>query len=390
MGTRAGDPVSGAERLVELALDLGFDLAAVAPLEPPPDAERFAGWLEAGYAADMDWLARQRGRIMDPRGLAHGPASLLIVGLAHGRPGLETPDGTRLARYAAGRDYHNRMTKLLRKLRKRITAESGLPAPGRTFADAAPLLERSHATAAGLGFPSKAANLLHPRFGPWFFLGELVIEAPLEVAPSPPAGSCGTCTACLDACPTGALRSPGVLDAELCISYQTIENRGPIPHQLRNAVAEWGFGCDVCSEVCPWGDKAPDTSQAWGTHPEVAAALEAGVGAWLGPAGSLDRGAAHYKERWRGSAMQRAQRDGLARNAALALGLTRPDGAQRWLTAALEADPAPLVREAAAWGLARGFGGTPGVRDTLAAALEREPDPAWRALLARDLELADA
>ena len=382
--------MSQAERLVELALELGFDLAAVAPLEPPPDAERFAAWLEAGYAADMDWLARQRGRIMDPRGLAAGPASLLIVGLAHGRAGLETPDGTRLARYAAGRDYHNRMTKLLRKLRKRIAADPDLPQPGSTHADAVPLLERSHAASAGLGFPSKAANLLHPRFGPWFFLGELVVQAPLDIAPSPPAGSCGTCTACLDACPTDALRAPGVLDAELCISYQTIENRGPVPHGLRDAVAEWGFGCDVCSEVCPWGTKAPDSSADWGTHPEVAATLAGGVGAWLGPAGSLTGGQERFKERWRGSAMQRAHRAGLARNAALALGLTQPDGARRWLLEALQTDPAPLVREAAAWGLARGFGGAPGVRDALAAAHEREEDPAWRALLARDLELAES
>lgn len=367
-------------RVIERAREVGFDLAAVAPLEAPPDAERFGAWLERGYAADMDWLARQKGRIMDPRGLADGRASLLVVGLGHSRPGLTLPSGGRIARYALGRDYHNRIGKLLRRLRKVLTAD-GLVV-GRALCDAAPLLERSHAAAAGLGFASKAANLLHPRFGPWFFLGELVIQAALEPTSAPPPGSCGTCTACLDACPTDAIRAAGLVDANLCISYQTIENRGPVPHELRAATAEWAFGCDICSEVCPWGNKAPDTSADWGTHPAIAASVSGDVAAWLDPS------EAGFRERWNGSSLQRPKRAGLARNAALVLGLSQPEGARTWLRTALEGDAEPLVREAAAWGLARGFGHEAGVRAWIEAARDRETAPAWRALLDRDLELA--
>lgn len=364
--------------LVELALEIGFDLAAIAPLEPPPDAERFDAWLARGYAGDMDWLARGRDRIVDPRGLAEGGASLLVVGLAHSREPVELEGGGRIARYATGRDYHNRVGKLLKRLRRALAAEGCLPRGGASMCDAAPLLERSHATAAGLGFPSKAANLLHPTYGPWFFLGELVVEGVAPPPLAPPPGSCGTCTACIDACPTDAIRGPGEVDARLCISYQTIEQRGPVPHDLREAVAAWGFGCDICSEVCPWGRKAPDRGADWGTH----AGLEGGARAWL------ETPEEAFAERWNGSALRRPGRAGLARNAALVLGLARPDGAREWLRAALEADAAPLVREAAAWGLARGFGHEAQVRTWLEAALEREADPAWRNLLARDLELA--
>ena len=192
-----------ADDVLAVALELGFDLAGLAPLAPPPAAERFERWLAAGHQAGMAWLEANRARIVDPRGLVPGARTLLVVGLAHGRAAVELPDGARIARYAAGRDYHGFMLKRLRRLR-RVLQERGLVRPSRIVVDAGPLLERSHAAVAGLGFESKAANLLDPRHGPWFFLGELVLEEELQTAPSPPAGSCGTCTACLDACPTAA------------------------------------------------------------------------------------------------------------------------------------------------------------------------------------------
>jgi epoxyqueuosine reductase len=357
-----------AQEVLELALELGFDLAGIAPLRAPRGAARFEEWLLAGNQADMAWLEQHRERILDPaRSLPDG-RSLLVLGLGHSRPAVALPDGTRVARYAAGRDYHNVLGRRLRRL-ARVLRERGLIGQWKKVVDAGPLLERSHAAEAGLGFESKAANLLHPRFGPWFFLGELLVDAELDSGPPPPAGSCGTCTACLDACPTQAIVAPGVVDARRCISYHTIENRGAVPHALRPAVGEWLFGCDVCSEVCPWGKEAPDLAARFGLHP----ALERdGAAAWLA------RGSAEFAEQLGGSPLKRAGRDGLARNAALALAARPSDAGRDALLTAL-ADPAALVREAAFWALARAHGSEPTVRAALARAEAAESDPDARA-----------
>ncbi len=360
---------------LDLAREVGFDLAGIAPLAPPRAGERFERWLAEGHHGGMAWLERQRARILDPARILPGARSLLVVGLAHARPPFELGDGTRVARYAAGRDYHNVLGKLLRKLARRLEAE-GFAGPWRGIVDAGPLLERSHAAQAGLGFESKAANLLHPAFGPWFFLGELLLGEELEPTPEPPVGSCGTCTACLDACPTGAILEPGVVHAPDCISYLTIEHRGPIEERLRPSLGPWAFGCDVCSEVCPWGSRAPDLGARFGVHP----ALEQGSAVtWL------RRPAAPGRDLL-GSPLQRPGRAGLARNAAIVLG-NRPDEAGRGvLLEALEFDPEPLVREAAAWALAHGHGQDAGVVPRLEAAAAREPDPWAAGALRRHLE----
>ena len=184
---------------------------------------------------------------------------MLVVGMAHSRPAGELRDGGRVARYALGRDYHNRMTRKLRRLARRI-GEAGVLGRSRPIVDAGPLLERSHAAEAGLGFASKAANLLHPSFGPWFFLGELLLPLELEPTPAPRMGSCGSCTACIDACPTGAMLEPGLVDAPRCISYQTIE------HRWRPATRDgaWAW-VRRPPEVCPC--EAP-TGGRTGTHPD--------------------------------------------------------------------------------------------------------------------------
>ena len=368
-------------RILEHAGEVGFDLAGIAPLAPPQDAGRFAAWLDAGHHAGLDYLARNRERILDPRALRRDGKSLLVVGLAHSRPAFELPGGGRVARYAAGRDYHNVVGKLLRRLARRLE-QDGLLAAGsksRAIVDAGPLLERSHAAAAGIGFPSKAANLLHPRFGPWFFLGELIL--PLELEPTPPAqpvasGSCGTCRACIDACPTEAIREPGLVDAGRCISYHTIESKSSMPRAVRERIGGWAFGCDVCSEVCPWGREAPDLSSRFGTHP----ALESGLIGWLRE--REERPAARL-----GSPIQRPGRAGLARNAAIALGWTDPGEAPRQaLLEALSFDPAALVRESAAWSLARAYRHDQGVRRALEAACRQEPDEASRRDMRASLE----
>ena len=356
--------MSTTDSILELAHELGFDLAGMAPLQPPRAAEQFQAWLDQGHHADMAWLERSRDRILDPRKILEGGLSVLALGLGHARQDLVEAPGGQVARYAMGRDYHNVLGKRLKKL-TRILREKGLVSRTRWIVDAGPLLERSHAAEAGLGFESKAANLLHPVHGPWFFLAEVLIDVPMESAPaSPPAGSCGTCTACLDACPTDALLEPGVLDARRCISYQTIENRGPVPDALRGDLAGWLFGCDICSEVCPWGQDAPDRSETYGEHAGLARTSLS----------ELTRmGEETFREVFQGSPLRRPGRAGLARNAALLLGSTPGEGARDPLLEALQ-DPSPIVREAAAWSLAEGQGQDRVARDALARSATEDPD----------------
>lgn len=363
-------------RVLELAAEAGFDLAGFAPLRPPREAERFRTWLARGHHAGLEWLERDAERILEPRRDAPNGKTLLVLGFGHSRPAVELPGGARVARYAAGRDYHNLILKRLRKLRRALQAEGLIPREdaARAAVDAVPLLERSHAAEAGLGFLSKAANLLHPRFGPWFFLAELVLDTEFAPTPEPPTGSCGTCRACLDACPTGAILEPGLVDAGRCLSFHTIESAAPVPHELRPALGTWAFGCDVCSEVCPWGAKAPDLAERFGLHRELE---QGGVERWIGIADE-----AELAERFEGSGLQRPGRDGLARNAALVLGNRPTDAGEPVLLQALSSDASALVREAAAWALAVGYARW----ERVEAALALEPDPVARSGMQRTLE----
>jgi len=367
--------------VLDLARELGFDLAGIAPLAPPPDAARFERWLDEGHHGSMGYLERFRDRIVDPGGILPGGRSMLVVGLGHSRPEFALADGARVARYAAGRDYHNVLRRKLRKLARRLQQE-GLVQDYRSIVDAGPLMERSHAAAAGVGFESKAANLLHPSFGPWFFLGELLLDVeleptgPPEALESPPLGSCGTCTACLDACPTGAILEPGLVHSPTCLSYQTIEQRGSIPRAMREHMSDWVFGCDVCSEVCPWGRSAPDVSARYGVHPALA---EGGLVRWLSVGDE-------FLASFEGSPLRRPGRAGLARNAAIGLGHRPSEEGRRALLQALDFDPEPLVREAAAWSLSRGFGADHGTRAALEAALARETDSAAQADIRASLD----
>ncbi len=355
----------------EIAWDLGFDLAGVAPLAPPARASEFQAWLDAGRHGSMDYLERQRERIVSPAAVLPGARSLLVVGLGHSRPAIELEGGARVARYAAGRDYHNYIGKRLRKLGKRLAAE-GYGSPQRGIVDAGPLLERSHAAEAGIGAESKAGNLLAPVLGPWFFLGELLIGEELEPGPAEQLSlpNCGTCTACIEVCPTQAIVAPGEIDARRCISYLTIENRGAIPLEFREGLGPWVFGCDLCSEVCPWGSKAPDHSERFGTH-EV---LEAD-----GQGGPLVRWLAEgeaFSQTFNGSPLQRPKREGLARNAAIVLGNLPSEMGRDSLLRALQFDPSPIVRGSSAWSLSHAHRQDAGVRDALESALGRESDSA--------------
>jgi epoxyqueuosine reductase len=265
-----------------------------------------------------------------------------FVGEAEGREAASGPTGV-VARYARGDDYHDVLRVRLKRLLQGIQAER--PAcRGRAVVDTAPLLERDFARRAGLGWFGKNTMLLNKRLGSYFFLGALLLD--LELQPDAPfeMQHCGTCTACLDACPTDAFVGPGVLDARRCISYLTIELRSQIPEELRPGLGEWLFGCDVCQEVCPWNRKAPSSGEpAWQPRPGMEPVDLIGV---------LGLSEEEFRDRFRGTALTRAKRSGLLRNAALVLGNRADPAALPALRrAAMDADP--LIREAALWAVER-------------------------------------
>jgi epoxyqueuosine reductase len=254
------------------------------------------------------------------------------------------PPADNVARYARGRDYHDVLKPRLWALVRFLEAGLGRPVAARVFVDDGPCPDRAVAQRAGLGFFGKNTNLLTRTHGSYVLLGAALTDVPLP--PDPPAlGDCGSCTLCLDACPTGALPAPFRVDSRRCISYLTIEQRGALPAELRADVGAHLFGCDVCQEVCPWNRLAAPTREA-------AFAPAAGAGAYLDSTAILALDEAAYRERFRGSPLKRAKRQGLRRNAAVVLG-NAADGAARAALRAAAGDADPIVAEHAAWALAR-------------------------------------
>jgi epoxyqueuosine reductase len=372
----AMDSHAAAELLKSWALAAGFDRAGVATLEPAATGDAFLRWLERGDQAGMGYLARRIEARLEPATILPGARSVLCVALQYHPLTEEEPGGDlwpRVARYARGRDYHDVMGERLKALAARIAA--AFPgAESRPYVDTGPVLERELAARAGLGVPGKNTNLLHPEAGSWFLLGELFLT--LDLAPDIPlADLCGSCTRCLEACPTGALPAPYQLDSNRCISYWTIEHRGPLPSEAREQVGTWVFGCDICQEVCPWNTAPAEASHPEMELPERRAALDL-VGLLR-----LDRD--EYVERFRGSPMKRPKLEGLQRNAAVAMGNRRNPRYVPALAAAL-ATGEPLVRAHAAWALGR-IGGA-AARAALEAAKAIEPDAEVRAEILTALE----
>src|SRR5204862_3712935 len=238
-------------RLKAQAFGLGFDLAGVCSLGPADTAEEFDEWLARGFAGTMEYLPRGREKRCDSRLPLPGAASAIVVAMNYG--GRE-PSGP-VARYARGDDYHDVMLERLRALHGWVAAEVGRPVLGKPYVDTGPLLERDLARRAGLGWFGKNTMLINPTLGSFFFIGALLVDFELEADPAFESDRCGRCTRCLDACPTGALTEPRVLDASRCISYLTIENKGAIPEDMRPALGELIYGCDICQDVCPWNVK---------------------------------------------------------------------------------------------------------------------------------------
>jgi epoxyqueuosine reductase len=335
-----------AARAKDLALEAGFDLAGIARADRPPDLSFFAEWVARGFAGEMAYLTSQVARRSDLRTAFPWARSVLCVGLQYDTPHpysiAAPPDRGWISRYAWGDDYHDVVRAMLDRVAERLRDE-GPPFESRAYVDTGPVAEKAWAAAAGLGAWGKNGCLLHPEQGSWFFLGELVTDLDLP-ADSPRPDLCGTCTACLEACPTGALVAPYVLDATRCISYLTIEVKGAIPEDRREGLGRHVFGCDICQDVCPWNRKRRLRGGSAFEPREGALApdLEALAG--------LDEAA--FRERFRGSPVKRAKRRGLLRNVAVALG-NAGDDSHRPILERMAGDGDPVVREHAAWALRR-------------------------------------
>ena len=383
------DPSRTAELLRAWALEAGFDRAGVASLEPSGQGEAFRRWLARGEAAGMDWLRRRVEERLAPASRLPGARSALCVALRYWPlAGEAEPAGDlwpRVARYARGDDYHGLMEARLEGLGRRI-AEACPGTLWRRYVDTGPLLERELAARARIGVQGKNTCLLERELGSWFLLGELLLTLALPpgLTPEEPlADLCGGCTLCLESCPTGALVEPWRLDSNRCISYWTIEHRGPLPPAAREMVGDWVFGCDVCQEVCPWNRRRSAEPPA--DHPELRLPAERRE---LDLAALLALPREEYVRRFRGSPMKRAKHEGLRRNAAVAMGNRGEERHVEPLERALATDPDPTVRGHAAWALGR-IGGA-AARQALAAALAGEADAAVRAELVAALDLQGA
>jgi epoxyqueuosine reductase len=327
------DRLESARVFKEQALRLGFARAGIARAQEPPRFELFRGWIAEGRQAGMDYVKRTAAARADPSRLLPGARSLVCLAWKHSdAPGVAS-DGSRVARYALGLDYHGHLREralaLVREAERRIG-----PFASRVCVDSTPVAERSFAAAAGLGWIGKNGCLIHPELGSWLLLAEIVTD--LDLPPDEPmAEQCGSCARCLAACPTGAFLSPGLLDAARCLSYWTIEHRGPLPDGIKSEIGPHVFGCDICQDVCPFngGDGAPaesiPTRREW---------LAMGKGEW--------------KTRYGATAFNRAGRRGLQRNAAASAGATG-DGSCLPVLPAVADLPDAGARDAARWALPR-------------------------------------
>lgn len=300
-------------RLKALAIEAGFDLAGIASLStPPPDLGKLDAWMQAGYHASMAWIPKQRDKRLDPTLVLPNAKSMLCVALIYNTAhpyASEEPGQARISRYAWGDDYHDLMDKKLAALEQALHQAFGPALSSRHYSDTGPVSEKAWAAAAGLGWVGKHTNLINQDKGSWFFLGEILLD--LELQPDPPvADLCGTCTRCLDACPTQAFPQAGVLDANKCLSYLSIEHKGPIPQEYQAAMGLNLYGCDICQDVCPWnrqhliGPQSAPFEPRPGLQPVDLDAIEA-----------LDQ--AGFAARFKGSAIKRAKLAGLQRNAAI-------------------------------------------------------------------------
>lgn len=337
------------QEIVEQAHKLGFDLVGFASASPFPDTQRvLEERIEAGLLSGLTWFTSDRARVAgDPHNLMPKVQTLVSLGISYLSDGENAPSAPgaprgRVARYAWGLDYHEVFKDKLTALHSWVEERLGRRVESRSLVDTARIVDRAVAQRAGLGWYGKNTNILNRVRGSWVLLGELLLD--FELVPDEPVRThCGSCTRCMPACPTGALIAPGVLDNNRCISYLTIELKGPIPLEMRPLIGDWVFGCDICQDVCPVNKKAVP-----GNHAEFAP--EAGIGPSPDLSALLDMTEEEFKEKFKSSPVRRTRWAGLRRNAAVALGNARDPRTVPALVRALNGEPA-LVRGHAAWAL---------------------------------------
>ena len=344
-------------QVVKLAGDLGFDLCRFARAETPEHAAEFRDWLDRGDAGEMNYLARNLERRCDPRQVLPDAKTVIVLALNYFQGARKTRPVTagvlpakdaagtaaatgRIARYAWGEDYHNLIEKKLAVIDQFLRECGG---GQKCYVDTGPMLERDQAASAGIGWHGKSTMLLNREFGTWFFLAEILTT--LEFAPDTAKKNyCGRCTRCIDACPTGAITAPHQMDARRCISYLTIELKGPIPTELRPLIGDRIYGCDDCLDACPWNRFAKVSREtAFAMRPEVAAM---NLRDYL----SLDDN--KFRRLFRNSPIKRTKRRGLLRNVCVALGnVGTIDDLPALERAAADAEP--LIAEHAQWAIER-------------------------------------
>lgn len=323
-------PEERTREIKHAARDLGFDLVGVARAGPVEESAELLEWLKRGYHGTMSWMEAHREKRTDPTRLVPGCRSIVCVAVSyyHGDTGPE-PEGVTVARYAWGADYHRVLKRRLYGLLDRCR-EIDPEIRGRAFTDSAPVMDKYWAERAGVGWRGKNTNLINKHSGSYLFLGELLLDADL-VPDAPARDHCGTCTRCLDACPTDAFVEPYVLDARRCIAYWTIEHRGELSPETESELGEWLFGCDVCQSVCPWNrDPAMSAESEFTPRTET----------WPDSVDELiSLTDVEFERRFGGTAVERTRRAGLVRNAAILAG-TRGVGSRDALErASRDADP---------------------------------------------------
>ncbi|HET7464101.1 MAG TPA: tRNA epoxyqueuosine(34) reductase QueG [Longimicrobium sp.] len=352
--TAVHSPAALSARIRNRAREMGFDAVGIAPVHPSAQGDAYLRWVELGMHGEMGYLSRPDAveKRRDPAVLVPGARSAVVVALHYdprdpGDGGMDASRGI-VARYARNDDYHELMKERLIALQEWISAEL-LPVSGRAYVDTGAVLERDLAARAGIGWQGKNTMLIHPRRGSYFFIGEVLIDAELEYDAPLARDHCGTCHRCLDACPTNALLGRDadgapVMDARRCISYLTIELRGPIPRELRPLIGNRVYGCDICNEVCPWNRFSQPT------HEPAFRTREGLDGPELVEWMTMSQ--EEFSRRFKNSPIKRTKRRGLLRNVAVALGNWGSPEAVPALAAALN-DEEPLVRGHAAWALGR-------------------------------------
>jgi epoxyqueuosine reductase len=330
---------------IRIAADeIGFDLIGFAPAVTATGFADFQQWLNRGYAGQMGWMSAREDAYQHPSGVMPGVRSIVMLGLNYltDEPLAPTVGSGRVSRYAWNdNDYHDLVRARLRQLANAVRAIQP-DCRTRGVVDTAPLLERDFASLAGIGWQGKNTLLINKKLGSWLFLAALLVDVELEYDEPHLASHCGTCTRCLDECPTEAFPKPGVLDARRCIAYLNIELRDrPIPAELRHGVGDWLFGCDVCQDVCPWNHKAPPGHDEFrpssGMNPADCRAL-------------LQMGESQFKSQFGKTPLERPGRVGILRNAAIVLGNQRDVASIPLLGDCLH-DESSLIRGAAAWAL---------------------------------------